>query len=222
MYGLTNKEGLMSLGDFNPWIDLMNEDFSAFLPGDLKFESVDEMKEIAEAVKKFYFGNKPIDSNMDMNFVDYQTDTLFVYSMLRNIQLQIAAGDTNIYLYEYSYYEDDSEFQGATHCRQTRAVRDETDDGFSQEYINIKRLLRQAWINFIKTNNPVVDSSPVPSWPNVNKYGSPHLSVGKNIELRRPLIKKKFSFWNSIYEKHYKTPQPPRTFTLNSEAKNSS
>lgn len=162
--GISNMEGLFFIQMFNNWKDRMNANFSDFLPGDLKFKNENEKKEVAENIKRFYFKNKSVDKESVLSYIDYISDSVFVYSLIKSVRLQVRAGNNQIYLYEYSYTVDSippvpyTNIRGALHCSQTFAVLDGFFNGtmIDEEYISqdlkkMKKFMRRIWLNFIKT-----------------------------------------------------------------------
>ncbi|CAH2216936.1 jg263, partial [Pararge aegeria aegeria] len=77
LYGFTNMEGLFRAPLFEQWKSLMNENFSNFLPADLKFQNEMEMKQVAEKVRRFYFGQKSVSDETILAFINYFTDVIF-------------------------------------------------------------------------------------------------------------------------------------------------
>lgn len=167
LYGFANMEGLFRIGKFNEWKDQMNDRFSDFLPADLAFKSDKERNDVAQVIKEFYFGDKPVGEETAQAYIDYFTDVIFAYPHLRSTDLQVKAGSDSIYLYEYSYYTPPPQFEGmppppkfmekirgANHCAQSAAVYDiviGTSDEISEEYKQIRNAMREIWLNFITT-----------------------------------------------------------------------
>lgn len=132
----------------------MNDKFSDFLPGYLQFDSEEQKQDVAKTVKEFYFGEKPVGEDTILRYVDYYTDVLFGYPMLICVKLYFEAGHDKIYLYEYSFVDEDTPFvpftnvRGATHCAQTHAVLDgdgvgnHDEENFSERLNNVKRIMR--------------------------------------------------------------------------------
>ncbi|KAL0849963.1 hypothetical protein ABMA28_011883 [Loxostege sticticalis] len=224
LYGFANMEGLMRTQYFDTWKDSMNEKFSDFLPADLQFKNDDEKENVAKQVKEFYFGDKLISEETVLEYIDYFSDVIFTYGTLRAVKLHVKAGNNKIYLYEYSFTDDEDDIflvphtdnvRGATHCAQTTAVFDAhpffTRSGgkISKEYKNMRAIMRELWSNFIITGTPVPAGSSLPAWPPTGADGAPHMSLGRTVELRGALLERRMRFWDSIYEKHYREPQPP-------------
>ncbi|KAL0849965.1 hypothetical protein ABMA28_011884 [Loxostege sticticalis] len=222
LYGFADMEGLIRIDKFDAWKDKMNANFSAFLPVDLQFENDDERDAVIQKVKEFYFNNKPVSKENVVGYVDFMSDLLFVYSMMRAANLHVNAGHDKIFLYEYNYVEGSTpiipqskEVRGADHCAQTFAVLDgasmysDDESNISEEFKDVKKVMREIWINFITTGSPVPEGSALPAWPPVGAGGAPYMSLGRTLQLRGALAEKQVRFWDSIYAKHYREPQPP-------------
>ncbi|CAG9782831.1 unnamed protein product [Diatraea saccharalis] len=222
LYGLAKMEGLFRLPLFEVWKDKMNENFADFLPADLTFKTEDEKEGVIKQIKKFYFNDKAVSGNNILSYIDYFTDTIFAFPIIRAAKLHAEAGHDKVYLYEYDYVDESmpvipytNNVRGADHCSQTLAVMDGSgwfnanETNLSKEYLNVKNLLRDIWSNFIITGNPVPPGSTLPKWPGVEASGSPHMLLGSTVELRGALLQDRMAFWSSIYEKHYRLPVPP-------------
>ncbi|XP_022822399.1 juvenile hormone esterase-like isoform X2 [Spodoptera litura] len=223
LYGFTDMEGLMNMYHFDLWKNKMNEKFSDFLPADLKFESEEQREEVANKIKQFYFGGKPVSELTVLGFVDYYSDVLFTQSILWTTKLQVEAGNNEIYLYEYSFVDEDTpvvphtNIRGVTHCGQTFAVADglnvtHLDESLATpEHQEMKKIMREIWHNFIKTGKPLSEDSSLPAWPAAGVNRSPHMSLGQKIELRGVLLEERTRFWEDIYQRYYREPVPPPT-----------
>ncbi|KAJ8734930.1 hypothetical protein PYW08_014180 [Mythimna loreyi] len=222
LYGFANMEGLLRIDFFDFWKHKMNEKFSDFLPADLKFESEEEREEVAKKVKEFYFGEKPVDEDNVLGYVDFFSDVIFTYPMLWATKLHVEAGNNQIYLYEYSFVDETFPFvphtqiKGATHCAQTMAVLDGSgnfthpdESLISPEFQKVKQIVRDIWHNFIKTGKPVPEGSPLPTWPPAGADRSPHMVLDKKLELRGVLLEERTRFWDGIYQRYYRDAVPP-------------
>lgn len=160
LYGTTEKEGIYRLKNFDTWRQVMNEKFVDFIPENLQFTSDEQKAEIAEKIKQFYFGNSSISENEEsvLNFVKYFTDVMFGYGVARSVKMQVEAGNNQIYLYEYSFVDKSVDYmpytneRGAAHCAQAYTIMDsENESNLSQEYQNMKSVMRELWVNFVTT-----------------------------------------------------------------------
>ncbi|XP_034832020.1 para-nitrobenzyl esterase-like [Maniola hyperantus] len=221
LYGFANMEGLFRMPLFDDWKNSMNEKFSDFLPADLKFESETEKEEVAEKVKRFYFGEKLTKNEESvLAYIDYFTDVIIAYGMLRSVKLQLEAGNNQIYLYEYAFYDDDTppvpytnNVRGADHCAQSFTVLDglfyQTQTNISDELRTHTKVMREIWLNFMTTGVPIPEDSKLPKWQPVGADWSPYMSLGRTLQLKNnSLLKERTLFWDDIYEKYYFNPIP--------------
>lgn len=162
LYGFANMEGLLRIDIFDSFKYKMNEEFSDFLPADLKFESRKQKQDVAKQAKKFYFSDKPVGEDTILSYIDYFTDVIFAYPMLRTVKYHVEAGHDQIYLYDYSFVDNNTpvvpytEVKGANHCAQTEAVfggmqgfldlKESTD-----EFKKMSSTINKIWGSFIKT-----------------------------------------------------------------------
>ncbi|XP_026726294.1 esterase E4-like [Trichoplusia ni] len=222
LYGFDDMEGLVRIHFFEDWKHKMNEKFSDFLPSDLKFKSEEERQEVADKIKKFYFGNKPVGNDNILSYVDYFSDVLFTIPMLWAAELYVEAGNNQVYLYEYSYVDETTptvphtNVRGADHVAQTYAVMDglniynQNKDITNIGFQIMKKTVRQLWYNFIKTGKPVPEGSSLPAWPAAGANRAPYMSLAQESELRHePLLETRYRFWEDIYQKYYREPIPP-------------
>ncbi|XP_041974258.1 juvenile hormone esterase-like [Aricia agestis] len=224
LYGFANMEGLVRIPNFEDWKLKMENNFSDFLPSDLKFKNDEERERVANEIKTFYFGDKTVSENV-LAYVDYFTDVIIAYPILRAAKLQVEAGNDQIYLYEFTYTDQNTPLvlgtneRGASHCAQTLTVLDpfEAKDlnfiVYSVQYEEICRMYRGVWLNFIKTGKPVAENSGLPQWLPVGSDVSPHMSLNHTMELKGPLLKERMVFWDGIYRNHYRIPMPPNPDT---------
>lgn len=162
LYGFANREGLFRIRQFDTWKYRMNENFSDFLTIDLKFKTAEEKAEVAERVKEFYFRGSPVYEKV-LDYVDYYSDALFIHPMLWAAKMYVENGNNEVYLYDYSFVDDDSpiiphtDVHGAGHCAQTLALVDGRDGSaynesiLTPEYRNMKKIVREIWHSFVKT-----------------------------------------------------------------------
>ncbi|XP_023942392.2 esterase FE4 [Bicyclus anynana] len=216
LYGISEMEGIFRVGFFGLWRNAMNEKFSDFFPEDLEFEDENERNEVASKVKQFYFGNEPVGENNILSYVDYFTDVMFGYGTARAVQLQVEAGNNQIYLYIYGFADESEDYilhtnvRGATHCAQTNAVMDQGDESkLSAENQKIKAVMRDLWGTFIKTGKPVPEGSEYPAWPAVGVNRAPYMYLNSKLELRGSFLGSRATFWDDIYSKHFRMPVPP-------------
>ncbi|CAH1643318.1 unnamed protein product [Spodoptera littoralis] len=212
IYGFTNMDGAFRLPQFDTWKNDMNERFSDFLPAELHFESEDVREQVAQEVKEFYFGSSPVSEENILSYIAYFTDVIFAVPILKSVSTRIETLGDTIYLFEYSFVDEHTpsfphtDVRGADHCFQEIAVTDEDVSGRTEEYKQMKEIMRDYWTNFVLTGSPSNPNSPLPYWPPANAQRDPHMSLGSRIELRNDLIQERIAFWDTIYDKYYRGP----------------
>ncbi|XP_038216175.1 esterase E4-like [Zerene cesonia] len=216
LYGFSDMEGLYRVPYFDEWKYRMNDNFAEFLPHDLRFANEEERQEQAQRIRDYYFDDEPIGNNNILRYIDYLSDCMFAYPLLRAAKLHALAGNNRVYLYEYSFVDDDTEYiphtnqRGATHCAQTRAVLDLPDENIiSKEFREMKRRIREIWLNFIKYGEPVPKESSLPAWPPITADNLSYMSLNTTMEYKDRLLYERAQFWEQIYDKYYQGPSPP-------------
>ncbi|KAL0860558.1 hypothetical protein ABMA27_009929 [Loxostege sticticalis] len=215
LYGFAKMEGLFRNFLFDEWESEMNKNFADFLPADLGFRNEEEKQEIARKVKEFYFGEQLVSNKTSINYVEYFTDTMFVYGMQRSLTLQVKSGNNNIYLFSYSFVDENSDsvpysdVKGSTHCTQALAAMDEDESKLTPEYVNLKHKMREVWLDFITTGNPTPPGSSLPLWKPAGEDRSPRMDFGTTIQLTGPFEEERTRFWDGIYNQYYRQPVPP-------------
>ncbi|KAJ2946246.1 hypothetical protein O0L34_g12285 [Tuta absoluta] len=225
IYGFSNMEGLFREPFFEFWKLKMNEQFSEFIPGDLHFESKHDRERIAKRIKKFYFWDSPINGENILKYIDYFGDVLVKYPALRTVKMHIQNGHDKLYLYEYSYVDENgpavihtTNTRGANHCAQTVAVLDgqnmtlKKEDNLPEDFKIVKDVIRDFWTNFAKLGSPVPDGSDLPAWPPVvDEKLSPYMDISESPELRGEMMPDRVQFWDELYNRYYRPPKsPPR------------
>ncbi|XP_053606827.1 venom carboxylesterase-6-like [Plodia interpunctella] len=217
LYGFTNLDGLLHIDHFDNWKSMMNERFSDFVPADLHFENNEEKEDVAAKIKQFYFGDEDVSESNILSYIEFITDTIFAQPMLRNVRLHSEFGDNPMYIYEYSYWDNNTDYvphtteRGANHCDQVIAVMDENVTDSTLAYIEMKEIMREIYSNFITLGVPVPEGSSLPAWPPADVQRTPHMSIGSILQLQGSPTQSRADFWDEIYDKYYKAPIPPRS-----------
>ncbi|KAI5642272.1 carboxylesterase family domain-containing protein [Phthorimaea operculella] len=228
LYGFTDLEGLFRVDNgYKEFVAGMNSKFSDYLPHDLQFKDEQEKEKVANFVKKFYFGNAIIGHETIREYINFYTDTMFAYPMIRALRLQVEAGNYQMYLYQFSYqfpFSIDNpnvpelvpiKINGSRHSVQALTVADDLRNDFDDDDVfdfeQIVNVTRQFWTNFIKTSNPVPPGSKLPAWPAAGKSGSPHMEITEHPQLLGEPLKERTRFWDAIYGRYYRAPSPPPT-----------
>lgn len=155
--GFADMEGLSRSIKFGEWREKMNDNFSDFLPADLLFDNVKLRDDFIKEVKKHYFDDKPVNAEALQKYVDYFSDSMFKYNIVKSAKLHAATNKNPVYLYEFSYtgklniehnYMD--RIKGASHRDQTAYILDFF--GFTNNYkdLDTRERLTTMWTDFVK------------------------------------------------------------------------
>ncbi|CAH0698879.1 unnamed protein product [Spodoptera exigua] len=213
IYGFTNMDGSVRFSVFDTWKEMMNEKFSDFLPSELHFDSEEVKEQVAERVKQFYFGDNPVSEHNFLSYIYYNTDVLFAYPMLKTLSTRVGALEDSIYLFEYSFVDENSPVYpltdevGARHCSQERIVSDGDLTGATEEYKRMQEIMREYWMNFISNGYPSSSDPSLPTWRPANAQRSPHMSLGRDIVLKESSpIPERAALWDEIFEEYFRGP----------------
>lgn len=83
----------------------MELNFTEFLPADLIFDTPEIRNHIGNNIKQFYFGNKSIDDDNIMGYLNYFGDYLIMHGLLNSVQIH-SKDDNPVYLMEFAYKGD--------------------------------------------------------------------------------------------------------------------
>ncbi|XP_013192221.1 esterase FE4 [Amyelois transitella] len=217
--GLANMEGLSRSIKFDTWVDLMHENFSDFLPADLIFKDDKNKNEIANLIKEYYFKGEEVSHDTLQEYIDYFSDSMFRYSILKSAKLHATKSKRNLYFYEFSYvgelnmkhyYMD--KIKGASHRDQTSYILD-FFAGWTNSVsdLDMRNLMTLMWTDFVKHENPTAYESLLVKikWPKFTNEQQNYLSIGANLQIRTDLLTDSYTFWDKLYEKYYWTPTAP-------------
>lgn len=153
--GFSNMEGLSRSIKFGTWREEMNENFAVFLPADLHFKTEEEKNEIIKEIKNYYFKGKVINHERLEEYINYFSDTMFKYSIMKSAKYHSSLSNNPVYLYEFSYvgklniqhkYMD--RIKGASHRDQTAYLLDFY--GFTNNYkdLTTRDRMTTMWTDF--------------------------------------------------------------------------
>ena len=157
LIGFSNMEGISRTIKFGEWREDMNQNFADFLPADLVFDTEKAKNDFISEVKEYYFENKKIDSEALQGYIDYFSDAMFKYGVMRSAKLHAAVSKEPVYLYEFSYvgklniqhnYMD--RVKAASHRDQTSYILDFF--GYTSNYkdLDTRDRMTYMWSDFVK------------------------------------------------------------------------
>ncbi|KAI5642819.1 carboxylesterase family domain-containing protein [Phthorimaea operculella] len=210
--GFSNKEGLSRVIKFDEWSKKMNEDLTDFLPADLKFDNVKSRDEFIKKVRDYYFKNKKISEENFKGYVDYFSDSMFKYSIMKSAKLHASKSPKPVFFYEFSYVGTLStqhrfmdKLKAASHRDQTSYILDFYS--FTNEIgdLTMRDRLTWMWTDFVKYGNPTAYESELVDykWQKYTEKEQDYLHIDLNTEMKQGVFKDGYDFWNKVYEKFY-------------------
>lgn len=213
--GFANMEGISRTIKFGDWRDKMNENFADFLPADLKFENEKSRDDFIKDVLKYYFKSEKITHESLQAYIDYFSDSMFKYSIMKSAKLHARKSDKPVYLYEFTYvgklnmkhyYMD--RVKGASHRDQTAYVLDFFDHVTKSKDMDTRDRLTTMWTDFVKYDDPTAFESLLMNvkWLEYNEKEQNYLEIGAKLKMKKDIFVKRYVFWDKVYTKHYWTP----------------
>ncbi|CAH2983529.1 unnamed protein product [Chilo suppressalis] len=223
LIGFTKMEGLSRSGQFGAWKKKMNENFAEFLPADLIFKDFKTKEEIAKMVKHYYFKDEEVTNDKKREYVDYFSDSMFKYPIIKSLMLQRAITTRPFYVYEFSYVGELSTphhfmdtIKGATHRDQDSYIWDFYGFTKNPEDMDTRDRMTYMWTDFVKFENPTAYESDLidTKWKVYSRQHPYYLSIDRKLELKVDPVPESYQFWDKLYEKYYWDPTHQKPDTI--------
>ncbi|XP_039755238.1 venom carboxylesterase-6-like [Pararge aegeria] len=214
MIGYSNNEGLSAISYFEEYLlDVYNRYPELLNPRRfLYYVSANVYLPVSDAIKDFYFGNKPINLNTMKEFVKLQSDT-YKYQSLRYMRDISLAYARKKFLYRFSgvsernVYSRDKLNYGLTGVGQ----RDIEMYLFYANMYNLPiiknsesfRIIQQIttlFANYAKYSDPTPDCSLCVIWDQYNATTQSYLDIGFNLTTGIQPDASTVQFWKNIYK----------------------
>ncbi|PSN48039.1 hypothetical protein C0J52_09101 [Blattella germanica] len=216
--GINSHEGLLMLKEIqmNPQqLEIYDKNFELFVRRVLWNDISDsKMKEIAQKVKEFYFGDKPLSQDTLLEYVDLNTDIQFAFPIYRHLKHHLLHSSYPVYCYRFSFDGKLAylkkllgmlQYPGVCHADEIGYLfqvghMDPDLDAQSPEAKTRSRLVK-IWTNFAKTGCP----TPKKDWL-VNVIWKPttyddcwYLNMDTELTMQVHLNKERATFWEDIF-----------------------
>lgn len=221
MAGVTSHEGILDLTaviKHPPLASIFDKDFERFVPFNLS-EPPEQSQEIAEQIKKFYFGDKLISMDTLEELGHVYSDLNFVCGMNKLVDLLSLKSKSPLYFYKFSYDGDLGVFKkfinasylpGVSHMDDLGYLflveaLDEDEDPKEQDMSMIRKMVKM-WTNFAKSGNPTsqLDSDVNVQWVPFTKDNPVYLNIDVDLIMEKRMFKERVAFWNQLYKRYNK------------------
>ncbi|KAJ8881678.1 hypothetical protein PR048_018164 [Dryococelus australis] len=154
----------------------------------------EKSKEVAEKVKKFYFGNNLISYQTREQWISVQTDIQFTIGVVTTIRAHAKHSTSKTYNYWLTY-------GAATHGMEWQyVVYNGKVNGQTSSAAKLAASLGQLWTSFAKTGVPTASGEA--AWKPVSTSSYPYLDIDVPNTLKMDVEKAQMDFWFEIYENY--------------------
>ncbi|CAI6374089.1 unnamed protein product [Macrosiphum euphorbiae] len=196
----------------------LNNNWNEYLPHLLDYNytisNENQRTEVAQDIKKFYFGDETISKETIGNLVEMISDRVFGYAMSKAAQHIATKNTAPVYFYEFGYsgnysilasFNPKSYSRGSnvTHSDDTIYVLNTNDSPVhdNEEDTNMIKTMVNIWATFIKNGAPDIGNSeiwlPVSKNP-VDPFRFIKITQQQTFEARAQSNHRNYAFWSSL------------------------
>nr|CAD7397374.1 unnamed protein product [Timema poppensis] len=209
--GVNQNEGFIGLMGISTPAQLNKtlNDFERVLPLNLGLKKGSKLSlQVAEKVKQFYFGDRPITLQSIYDFVDLQTDIMYAGGCHRVTNQSLAHSADSIYNYQFTYSGRLNQHKSGDEIIKVVMHGDDLNyifykpglhDTLEEDSTEMKVLHQfvKMWTNFAKTGNPSKEMDV--TWAPATQTKRHYLRIDANLTLQQDLEKQRMVFWDEIY-----------------------
>lgn len=231
---LCKDEGLYPAADFisdDKLLQELNDRWNEISPNLLMFnfsvESDRDKNHISNAIRQFYFGDRPISKVTVKEIIQMLGDRNFYIDIIRAIKLHSAGSKANIFCYRFNYrgkyslsnvYMNKFDDYGTSHSDDLLYVVKylATSSEETESDSAMVKLMRSIFLSFIKTGNPNVNLT---QWEPVSTNSNNNLRC---LDINSPVSQEmseldytaSTKFWEDLFPSEY---QPDSVIRINNE-----
>ncbi|CAD6236387.1 GSCOCT00008155001.2-RA-CDS [Cotesia congregata] len=209
--GVTADESGLFTPMVLPAADNFVDHFDLFIPSDLNVTDAGQRQMIGESIKKFYFNEKPVNSETAMELTNLLSDVYFVYGAALSGKIISSRNSAPVYEYFFTFHSPVGMMK--TFFQMTEGVMhgDEMTYEFYSTALKNKPLpgspeekktneILEMWTNFAKQGNPstTMDTAKV-EWKPMGTDGN-YLDIGNDLAMKKLIVNDRVKFWANIYK----------------------
>ncbi|KAK9297565.1 hypothetical protein QLX08_008786 [Tetragonisca angustula] len=222
MTGVTSQEGALKAPGLygrrnGELVKKLDKDFSNIAPITLLFEETcpkGEMERVVSEIRKFYFGESPIDNSTRFNLIDMYSDAWFTHAAYTAIRDYFEKQSSPIYYYYFAYrgsasfsriFGDRNHNYGVSHADELQylfPVGEQlfTDTPLSEKDHEMVDIITSLWYNFANSGNPTPEvQGQTPKWKPVRTRAFEYLHIGQDdVRMSENLIPERIKFWEDL------------------------
>ncbi|XP_061721842.1 acylcarnitine hydrolase-like [Cydia pomonella] len=169
-------------------------------------------------IKDKYFKGEEVSHDTLQGYVDYFSDSMFKYSILKSAKLHAERTERPLFLYEFSYVGDLNakhffwdKITGASHRDQTAYILDFYGFTNKNSDLTTRDRMTMMWADFVKYENPTAYESQLIEikWKTYTNDDRNYLKIDTELVIDKNLFEDGFNFWEKVYDKHYWNPKAP-------------
>ncbi|XP_072933030.1 uncharacterized protein [Epargyreus clarus] len=214
LIGYTDSECLFVVPNLVDSMDNYKMYGQMFVPTKILYECVpSKILELSDLIKKHYFGNKPITTDVMKELVKYASDSALIYHIKHFLMSLSENTKNNVYFYQFSCFSERNIFgapaaeyglSGASHLDDIMYLFNGKDFGIpvikdSPAYKMIQQTCT-IFTNFAKYGNPTPQPIDGVIWPLYDNVSQGYVSIGEKLVPGTALDADVTDFWNKVYE----------------------
>ncbi|XP_047107794.1 esterase E4-like [Schistocerca piceifrons] len=219
MTGYTKDEfswKALSVVENSTWANDMYENFETVAPISFMYErGTERSRNISRELKAFYLNNQPITNNSLDGLGKLYADSIICFGEDRAAKIISGISDFPVYFYRFSYqgrysfvyYPNTTTPYGVVHHDELIYLfyLSALDFPFFQESdpeIQTLERLTTMWANFVKTGNPIPESSQLldnVQWPPMKPDNLTYLDIGSELQVKQGLYQDRMELWDSLF-----------------------
>lgn len=224
MTGITSEEGSLRVPGLyglrgGELIRELDDNFEKIAPVSLLYdETVDQdaKAEVSRKIRKFYFGDRPIDNATRFDVIDMYSDAWFNHAADTSVRRYLETQSSPLYYYYFAYrgsssfskiFGDPTRDYGVSHADDLQylfPIGEQLfrDTPLTEQDHRMVDVLTSLWVNFASSANPtpkITDTLPV-KWQPVRSESLEYLRIGSpsDIRMRKNLNPERMRFWSGL------------------------